>query len=161
MAARTALMQRQIPSYMRLALAGLLACAVTAAWADVTPRQAIKAMQTAGYSGIGGVTRSQDFYYAAALTAKGKRVRVTVDANTGRVVNVGALPRGAGSVTPLPEPSTEGFNAPRITVPPVAQRNYYQPPPPTRRVGIPNYPYNSYRQPTPGYCRYTANGPGC
>jgi hypothetical protein len=131
----------------------------------ISSKEAIKAMVAAGYSGVGGVTRNDPYYFAAAISPEGKRVRVAVDVRTGQVVKVTALPRGAGSVTPsesLPPTVGNYDQEPVIAPPTVAETgDYYQPPGPRRRIGVKNYPYNSYNQPARGWCRYQAAAPGC
>jgi hypothetical protein len=143
-----------------------LACVSSATAAEfnaVSSKDAIKAMVAAGYSGVGGVTRNDPYYFAAAISPEGKRVRVAVDVRTGEVVKVTALPRGAGSVTP-PEslPSTlQSYDPPRIVAPTVEGGDYYQPIGPRRRIGVRYYPWNSNNQPARGWCKYQAAAPGC
>jgi hypothetical protein len=143
-----------------LALSALATPALAQSKAKVTPRQAIEAMQKAGYWGIGGVTRSGNYYYAAAMSPAKKRVRVSVDARTGEIVRVAATRRGAGSVTPETPPS-RSFEGARIESDPSLPTTAYQPPGPRRRIGVRSYPYNSYNQPARNWCRYSANAPGC
>ena len=69
-----------------IALAVSLLVGAMATAEAVSPRQAIQIMQKAGYSGIGGVSRSKGAYIAAAISPRGKRVRVSVDAGTGAIV---------------------------------------------------------------------------
>jgi hypothetical protein len=129
----------------------------------VSSKEAIRAMVAAGYSGVGGVTRNDPYYFAAAISPEGKRVRVAVDVRTGEVVKVTALPRGAGSVTPpqsLP-PTLPSYDPPRIAAPTVEGGNYYHPPGPRKRIGVTNYPWNSNNQPARGWCKYQAAAPGC
>jgi hypothetical protein len=99
-------------------------------------------------AGIGGVTSSDKFYYAAALDKKRHWMRVTVDKLTGQIINVSALPRGAGAVKPEPS-GVVSVELPVIEAPPRQPplQSYYQPPPPHRRIGVRSFPYNSYGQP--------------
>ena len=43
------------------------------------------ALAAAGYSGVGGVTRSGPYYFAAAISPRGRRVRVGVDGRSGEI----------------------------------------------------------------------------
>ncbi|CAM5775857.1 hypothetical protein LMIY3S_05235 [Labrys miyagiensis] len=128
----------------------------------LTPKQAIRVMTQAGYSGIGGVTHDRNFYYAAALDAKGKRVRVTVDEGTGKVVAVMPL-RGSGTagiVAPLPSEQA-GVPSIKAAPPPRMMFQPYQAPKPPHPVGVIQYPFNAAGQLQPGWCRFHANAPGC
>ncbi len=126
----------------------------------LTPKAAIQAMTQAGYSGIGGVTHDSNFYYAAAIDPKRKRVRVTVDDQTGKIVAVVPL-RGSGAMVVLPPLKSDEALAP--IVPPPIPRLFppYQRPRPPHPVGVIQYPFNSAGQLQPGWCRYRANAPGC
>lgn len=127
----------------------------------VTPKQAITSMQNAGYWGIGGVTRNDPFYFAAAMSPDKKRVRVAVDVNSGEVVKVTPLAPGAGSTTAFADvPSTYAPPTIEATQLP-ATGAYYHPPGPHKRIGVRSYPYNSSGQPASIWCRYQANAPGC
>ncbi len=146
-----------------LMLAGaFMGLAAAPALADtLTPKAAIRAMTQAGYSGIGGVTHDLNFYYAAAIDAKRRRVRVTVDDQTGKIVAVSPL-RGGGAALPAaqalrpmaPLQKLEIKPVPRIV--PLEQR-----PPALRTYGRYAYPYNSNGQLTPSWCRYRQIAPGC
>jgi hypothetical protein len=67
-----------------LAAALIMLCASASAAEKISSKEAIRVMVAAGYSGIGGVTPSDKFYYAAALDKTRHRVRVTVDGLTGK-----------------------------------------------------------------------------
>jgi len=77
-----------------IALAASLLVGAMATAEAVSPKQAIRIMQKAGYSGIGGVSRAKGTYIAAAIAPGGKRVRVSVDAGTGAIVRVADLSLG-------------------------------------------------------------------
>lgn len=143
-----------------LALATLVV-AVPALADTLTPKAAIRVMTQAGYSGIGGVTHDLNLYYAAAVDAKRRRVRVTVDDQSGKIVAVVPL-RGSGAALPAsqalrpmpPLQKTEIKPVPRIVPLTV-------PPPALRTPGRYAYPLNSRGQLTPGWCRYRQIAPGC
>jgi hypothetical protein len=129
----------------------------------VSKKQAVRAMQDAGYWGIGGATFNDPYYFAAAMSPQGKRVRVTVDARSGKIVRVSALARGAGAVVPDQAP-------PQVYVPPRIEAQgpqppatpYYQPPQAPRAIGVPHYPFAADgRTPAWGWCRFRANAPNC
>ena len=137
--------------------------AASPALADaLTPKQAMHVMTQAGYSGIGGVTHDRNFYYAAAIDAKRKRVRVTVDDETGRIVAVVPL-RGSGTAGIVTPSKTEQAGVAPITAapPPHAMFSPYQAPKPPHPIGVIQYPFNSAGQLQPGWCRFQANAPGC
>jgi len=136
-----------------LCLAALLVLPAVPARADVTAREAMQVMAKAGYWGIGGVTRDDPYYYAAAVGPGRKRVRVTVDARSGRIVKVMALPRGAGSVTPAPG-STALPEVPDVAVRtnPIPPRDYYHGPNTTPAIGT---------IPTPGSAAWVNAPPRC
>jgi hypothetical protein len=143
-------------------LATLLAVSPTLA-DTLTPKAAIRVMTQAGYSGIGGVTHDLNFYYAAAIDPKRKRVRVTVDDETGKIVAVMPL-RGSGAAPVPPRLNSDaalGPIAPQPSAPRVVP--YYIPPKPAHPVGVIQYPFNSAGQVQPNWCRFrtTANAPGC
>ena len=144
-----------------LAVAAVLAGLPEAAQA-VSGKEAIRIMNKAGYSGIGGVTRSKGLFIAAADTSSGKRVRVSVDADTGAIVRVAPFPRGAGSVTP-PVVRRRGYVAPRIQArAPTTQFPYYHAPGAPRAIGVRTYPWKADGSgPAAAWCRYRANAPGC
>jgi len=127
----------------------------------LTPKAAQKVMAKAGYSGVGGVTHDGRFYYAAAVSPDHRRVRVTVDADSGKIVAVVPL-RGAGAPPPAPVRQSQA-PLPEIRAPAPPALAPYQPPPPVRPVGRTQYPFNSNGQLQPGWCRFrsTANAPGC
>ena len=140
-------------------------CVASPALADaMTPKQAIRVMTQAGYSGIGGVTHDRNFYYAAALDARRKRVRVTVDEDSGKIVAVVPL-RGAGTpeiVTPSQTTTRQAGVAPITAAPPPHMMfSPYQAPKPPHPIGVIQYPFNSAGQLQPGWCRFQANAPGC
>lgn len=146
----------------RMLAAALAMLAAAPALADtLTPKAAIRVMAQAGYSGIGGVTHDLNFYYAAAIDAQRRRVRVTVDDQSGKIVAVVPL-RGSGSALPAaqglrpmaPLQKVEIKPVPRIV--PLEQR-----PPALRTYGRYAYPYNSNGQLTPSWCRYRQIAPGC
>ncbi len=147
-----------------IALAVSLLVGAMATAEAVSPRQAIQIMQKAGYSGIGGVSRAKGTYIAAAISPRGKRVRVSVDAGTGAIVRVAAFRRGAGSITPQ-TPRRAPYVPPRIearTPDDAAPFDYYQAPRAPRAVGVSNYPWRADRSgPAAAWCRYRANAPGC
>lgn len=132
----------------------------------LSKKDAIKVMQDAGYSGIGGATFNDPFFFSAAISPDGRRVRLTVDSRSGDLVKVGPLARGSGSVNPaLSSPGqAAGYVPPRIDAPGPAlpARGYYQPPAPPRAIGVRNYPYTAGGgAPARAWCRYSANAPGC
>ena len=130
----------------------------------VTPKQAIQAMTKAGYWGIGGVTRNDPFYFAAAMSPDKKRVRVAVDVKSGAVVNVTPLARGAGALTPTASSAAAlSYQPPRIEATGVVQtRDPYVGQVPTRVIGRRYSPWNSAgNAPAPLNCRYSAYAPGC
>ncbi|GLS17614.1 hypothetical protein GCM10007874_06290 [Labrys miyagiensis] len=138
-------------------------CAASPALADaLTPKQAIRVMTQAGYSGIGGVTHDRNFYYAAAIDAKRKRVRVTVDGETGKIVAVVPL-RGSGTAGIVTPSQTEQAGVAPITAAPPPRMMFppYQAPKPPHPIGVIQYPFNSAGQLQPGWCRFQANAPGC
>jgi hypothetical protein len=145
-----------------IALAASLLLGATATAEAVSPKQAIRIMQKAGYSGIGGVSRARGNYVAAAIAPGGKRVRVSVDAGTGAIVRVAAFPRGAGSITPQTRRRVP-YVPPRIEArTPDANFDYYHAPRAPRAVGVTNYPWRADRSgPAAAWCRYRANAPGC
>jgi hypothetical protein len=132
----------------------------------MSKKAAIKVMQDAGYSGIGGATFNDPFYFSAAISPDGKRVRLTVDSRSGDLVKVGPLARGSGSVNPgLASPGLAAeYVPPRIDAPGPAQplTPYYHPPAPPRAIGVTNYPFTAGGlAPARAWCRYRANAPGC
>ena len=147
-----------------VAIAGITALftLTSAARAEtITPRAALQAISAAGYGGAGGVTLSGNYYFATALTRKGKKVRIGVDARSGTVTSVEPLRRGAGAVTP-PAPGYRTFVSPRIEMapsPPMADP--YVPPDDSRPIGAPYRPFTPSGQPVSPLCRYNPNGPGC
>ena len=102
-----------------LALAALVV-AMPALADTLTPKAAIRVMTQAGYSGIGGVTHDLNFYYAAAVDAKRRRVRVTVDDQSGKIVAVVPL-RGSGAALPARR-SPRMPRSPAISTPPTRSR---------------------------------------
>jgi len=143
------------------ALAAALSVASPVLADPVSPKQAIRIMQKAGYSGIGGVTLSRGNYVAAAIGRNGKRVRVSVDADSGSIVRVAAFPRGAGSITP--QATRQGsYEPPRIGTRAPDQPDYYQAPRAPSAIGVRNYPWRADQTgPAQAWCRYRANAPGC
>jgi len=142
-------------------IAALLALAGSAQADTITPKAALRAIATAGYSGAGGVRLSGNYYFATALTAKGKKVRIGVDARTGTLASVVPLRRGAGSLTP-PAPGYRTFVPPRIDMaPPPPMADPYVPPDDTRPIGAPYRPFTPSGRPVPPLCRYNPNGPDC
>jgi hypothetical protein len=145
------------------AAAGTVAGSLPAAAAEsavISSKDALRAIAKAGYSGAGGVTRNDPYYFAAAISPKGRRVRVAVDIRTGAIASVTPLPRGAGSVTPAPE-TPRDYDAPRIIAPTVTGGHYYHPPNYGRAVGRTYYPWTHDLKPAPTWCRYNANAPNC
>jgi hypothetical protein len=147
-----------------LALLVTLASPAAAEETVISPKEAIRTMVAAGYSGIGGVTRDDPYYFAAAIDSTGKPVRIAVDVHSGKISKVMRRARGAGSVTPMPdivpdEPSSH--DGPRIQTNPIVGQNYAPPPPRHYRAGVRSYPWNSYNRPAAGWCRYQAYAPGC
>lgn len=149
-------------------LAALLVVAGgAAAFADtLTPKQAIRAITQAGFAGVGGVTHDRNFYYAAAVDAKNKRkrVRVTLDDQTGKIVAVVPLARGGAAL--VNPPSTSNAAIPRVDAAPQPRMAYppYQAPNPSHPVGQVQYPFNTLgTRLQPGYCQFrrNANAPGC
>jgi hypothetical protein len=141
------------------ALAALLALPVVPARADVTPRQAMQAMTKAGYWGIGGVTHDDPYYYAAAVGPGRKRVRITVDARSGKIVNVMALPRGAGAVTPMPgRTALPAVPEVEVRTNPIPPRDYYHAPNTTPAIGTVPAPGTAAWVKAPPRCRVL---PGC
>jgi hypothetical protein len=143
-------------------LVGLSALSLTPARADtLTPKAAMKVMAQAGYSGVGGVIHDKNFYYAAAMSPRHRRVRVTVDADTGKIVAVVPL-RGSGAPPVVPALQSQA-PLPVIRAPAAPTLAPYEPPPAVRPVGRTQYPFNSAGQIQPGWCRFhsTSNAPGC
>lgn len=145
-----------------IALGGLAISAVVPALADtLTPKAAIRAMVQAGYSGIGGVTHDLNFYYAAALDGKRRRVRVTVDDESGKIVAVVPL-RGSGAALPAPSKLSPMPPLQEVEIHRVPQVVPLTTSPPTVRMpGRYSYPFNSNGQLTPAWCRYRQIAPGC
>lgn len=150
-------------------LACLLAAALLAGTAGaapaaqrITPHQALQLISRAGYTGVGGVAREGGRYYAAALSPEGRRVRVTVDAASGRIIDATPLPRGAGAVTPNTPPRA-AYQPPRLmpqsSVP--VGGDFYQPPGPNRAIGVVPRPGTPEWLNAPVYCRSRPNQPGC
>ena len=126
-----------------------------------TPKDAVRVMVKAGYSGIGGVTHDENFYYAAAISPDRKRVRVTVDENSGKIVAVVPLHIGAGA-PPVVAPLQSDAPLQKIVPKPVPMLfPPYQPPTPPHPVGVIQYPFNSAGRLQPTWCRFQANAPGC
>ncbi len=146
---------------MGLVFISSLSAAAPALADTLTPKAAIQVMTQAGYSGIGGVTHDKNFYYAAAIGPKRKRVRVTVDDQTGKIVAVVPLRSGSAALV-LPQPPQSQEAMAPITPKPVKTLfpPYIRPKPP-HPVGVIQYPFNSAGQLQPGWCRYSANAPGC
>jgi hypothetical protein len=148
-------------SLICLALLVLAAPAGAAEFNAVSSKEAIRAIVGAGYSGVGGVTRNDPYYFAAAISPAGKRVRVAVDIRTGAIANVTPLPRGAGSLA-VTGGAPSSFEGARVEAQPLPANSYYRRPPPVnRRIGVPSYPYNSYNKPAPLWCRDNGFAPGC
>lgn len=134
---------------------------VSPALADtLTPKAAIRVMTQAGYSGIGGVTHDRNFYYAAAVGPQRKRVRVTVDDQTGKIVAVMPL-RGSGAPPVIPPLKSDVALAPIVPKPVPTLFPPYQRPKPPHPIGVIQYPFNSAGQLQPSWCRFQANAPGC
>ena len=148
-----------------LALAAGLALLLSAsgAMADmITPHSAQRALVAAGYSGIGGVTRSGHYYFAVALSAHGARVRVSVDGNNGRIASVVPI-RPGGSLTPAPQ-RAKAFEPPRIdaVTPPPPMFDPYVPPSDTKPIGVPTFPFSAdVGRQLPEICRFQVHGAGC
>jgi len=145
----------------------ILALLVLAAWPAaaaefnaISSKDALQAIAKAGYSGVGGVTRNDPYYFAAAISPEGKRVRVAVDVRSGAIASVTPLPRGAGAVTAYPE-VPPSYDQPRIEAPTVASRDYYHPPAYGREVGKRYYPWTHDFKPAPTWCKYNASAPSC
>ncbi|MDQ0396252.1 hypothetical protein [Labrys monachus] len=126
---------------------------------DLTPKAAAKVMAKAGYFGIGGVTHDRNFYYAAAISPGHRRVRVTVDATSGRIVAVVPL-RGSGAPPPVPALESQA-PLPVIRAPAPRAPTPYTPPPAIHPVGRIQYPFDSAGHLQPGYCRFQKVAPGC
>lgn len=138
-----------------------LAVAVPALADTLTPKAAMRAMTQAGYSGVGGVTHDLNFYYAAAVDAKRRRVRVTVDDQTGKIVAVVPL-RGSGAALPAGTSLRPMAPLQKVEIKPVPRIvPLNRPPPALRTPGRYAYPLNSNGQLTPGWCRYRQIAPGC
>ena len=137
------------------------ALATSPALADsLTPKQAIQVMVKAGYAGIAGVTHDKNFYYAAAISPDRKRVRVTVDEDSGKIVAVMPLVLG-GSAPPAPVLKSDApLPTIHYTMPPPMFAPY-QPIAPPHPVGVIQYPFNSAGKLQPAWCRFHANAPGC
>ena len=107
-----------------------------------TPRAAMRAIVAAGYSGVGGVTRSGSRYIAVAISPQGKRVRVTLDGETGEIARVVPARRGAGSLTPQ-ERTVRSFEPQTIDAPThPLMFDPYVPPSDTKPIGAPNFPFS-------------------
>jgi hypothetical protein len=126
----------------------------------VSSKDAMRAIAAAGYSGVGGVTRNDPYYFAAAISPDGRRVRIAVDVRSGAIASVTPLPRGAGSITAVPQ-APPSYDQPRIGALEVPDRNYYHPPQYGREVGRRYYPWTHDFKPAPGWCRYSASAPNC
>ena len=145
------------PKAIIVALVAGLALLLTAGTtlADMmTPRAAQRSMAAAGYSGVGGVTRSGPYYFAAAISPRGRRVRVGVDGRSGEIASVVAI-RPGGSLTPE-TPAPKAFQPPRIDaqMPPLLFDPYI-PPSTTKPIGAPTFPFpEGFGRELPENCRF-------
>ena len=118
----------------------------------VSSKQAIAPSSAAGYSGVGGVTRNDPYYFAAAISpdrqARARRGRRAAAARSLKVTPLAPRRRGrdrrmrrrpsrsklqwrrGSRRTPLPR-------RPAIST---SRRS-------NRRIGVPSFPYNSYNKP--------------
>ena len=127
----------------------------------ISSKDALRAIAAAGYSGVGGVTRNDPYYFAAGISPEGKRVRIAVDVRSGAIATVTPLARGAGATIPQPG-GVQSYNAPRIQSAPTIDLPGYQGQPARKGIGVSNYPWTSDNSgPAPSYCRYRSWGPGC
>jgi hypothetical protein len=149
-------------SLVGFAMGLALALTASAARADmITPRAAQHALVAAGYSGVGGVTRSGSYYFAVALSQRGQRVRVGIDGRSGQIASVTPI-RPGGSLTPTAR-RPKAFEPPRIdAVTPPLMFDPYVPPSDAKPIGVPTFPFSAdVGRKLPESCRFLVHAAGC